>query len=66
MGPLQMKDFIRMCNENKKILIFFFLIVSIPMFTAFMVMPPTYKATAKVIVENSRRANLELSGNLSE
>jgi capsular polysaccharide biosynthesis protein len=66
MGPLQMKDFVRMCKENKNILIFFFLIVSIPMFTAFMVMPPTYKAIAKVMIENSRRANLELSGNLSE
>jgi polysaccharide biosynthesis transport protein len=66
MASFQFKDFLRICSENKKLLIVLFLAVSIPMLVGSMFRPVYYQATAKILVEHSRKANIELSGTLSE
>ena len=66
MATFQLKDFLRICSENKKFIIALFLAVSIPMLVASMFKPVYYQATAKIMIEHSRRTNLEMSGTLSE
>jgi succinoglycan biosynthesis transport protein ExoP len=65
-GQITIKDLIGMSLRNWKVMVAVFLAFFIPVVIIAKTRPVEYKASAKILVENDRRANIELSGNLTE
>ncbi|MCE5336679.1 MAG: hypothetical protein LLG06_19035 [Desulfobacteraceae bacterium] len=66
MTTQRLKDLPQILNRHWKLMLAVFLAVTVPVIAISLSRPSVYTASAKILIENSRRVNLELSGSLSE
>ncbi len=62
----RLRDIPQILNRHWKLMLAVFLAVTVPVIAISLSRPNVYTASAKILIENSRRINLELSGQLSE
>ncbi len=61
-----LRDLPQILKRHWKLMVAVFLAVTVPVIAISVTRPNVYSASAKILIENSRRVNLELSGQLSE